>query len=96
MAIVIRPTERRAPVDRREAPPVNTVYLTDEGLRHSRCGQVLAFVRRRQALELVFHCRGCHEHLTLTEFALSRIPHGAPVMAPRGIDEVLSEVSAED
>ena len=49
-----------------------------------------------QALELVFHCRSCHEHLTLTEFALSRIPHGAPVMAPRGIDEVLSEVSAED
>ena len=48
MAIVIRPAERRAPVDTREAPPVNTVYLTDEGLRHSRCGQVLAFVRRRQ------------------------------------------------
>ena len=68
----------RQPIDRREAPVVNTVYLTDEGLRHSRCGEVLAFIRRRQALELDFHCRACHEHITLTEYALTRIPVGAP------------------
>jgi hypothetical protein len=55
---------------------------------------VLDFLRRRQALELVFHCRACHEHLTLTEFALSRIPHGAPVAAPRGLDEVLDDDEA--
>ena len=50
--------------------------------------------RRLMALELVFHCRACHEHLTLTEFALSRIPHGAPVAAPRGLDEVLDDDEA--
>jgi hypothetical protein len=68
----------RQPIDRREAPVVNTVFLTDEGLRHSRCGAVLSFVRRRQALELIFHCRACHEHITLTEYALTRVPVGAP------------------
>ena len=94
MAIVIKPAERREPVDRRVAPPVNSVYLTDEGLRHARCGAVRDILRRRQALELVFHCRACHEHLTLTEFALSRIPHGAPVAAPRGLDEVLDDDEA--
>ena len=96
MAIVSRPAERREPIDRREAPPVSTVYLTDDGLRHARCGAVLAFLRRRQALELVFHCRTCHEHISLTEYALTRIPTGAPVSAPRGLDDVLNAVSSED
>jgi hypothetical protein len=68
----------KAPVERREAPVVTTVYLTDEGLRHARCGEVLAFVRRRQGLELDFHCRACHEHIALTEYALKRIPVGGP------------------
>jgi hypothetical protein len=77
MAIVTRPAERREPVDRREAPLVSTVYLTDEGLRHARCGAVLAFLRRRQGIELIFHCRTCHEHIALTEYALSRIPQHA-------------------
>jgi hypothetical protein len=52
--------------------------LTDEGLRHARCGAVLAFIRRRQVRELDFHCRVCHEHIALTEYALTRIPLGAP------------------
>jgi hypothetical protein len=69
MAIATKP-----PVERREAPAVSTVYLTDEGLRHTRCGEVLAFIRRRHGLELDFHCRVCHEHIALTEYALNRIP----------------------
>jgi hypothetical protein len=77
----------KQPVERREAPIVSTVYLTDEGLRHARCGEVLAFVRRRQALELDFHCRVCHEHISLTEYALTRIPFGAP----RGVDALVQD-----
>jgi hypothetical protein len=69
MAIATKP-----PVERREAPAVTTVYLTDEGLHHTRCGEMLAFIRRRQGLELDFHCRACHEHIALTEYALNRIP----------------------
>jgi hypothetical protein len=69
MAIATKP-----PVERREAPAVSTVYLTDEGLRHTRCGEALAFLRRRHGLELDFHCRTCHEHIALTEYALNRIP----------------------
>jgi hypothetical protein len=38
---------------------------------------VLAFIRRRQGLELDFHCRVCHEHIALTEYALNRIPVGS-------------------
>jgi hypothetical protein len=76
----------KQPIERRDAPAVSTVYLTDEGLRHARCGEVLAFIRRRQALELDFHCRACHEHIALTEYALTRIPVGAP----RGVEELLS------
>jgi hypothetical protein len=76
----------KQPIERRDAPVVSTVYLTEEGLRHARCGAVLAFIRRRQALELDFHCRVCHEHIALTEYALTRIPLGAP----RGVDELLT------
>lgn len=76
MAVTSKP-----PAERRETPIVSTVYLTDEGLRHARCGQVLAFLRRRQAVELLFHCRACHEHISLTEYALTRIPVGAPASA---------------
>ena len=53
---------------------MSTVHLTDEGLRHTRCGEALAFLRRRHGLELDFHCRVCHEHISLTEYALGRIP----------------------
>jgi hypothetical protein len=69
LAIATKP-----PVERREAPAVSTVHLTDEGLRHTRCGEALAFLRRRHGLELDFHCRVCHEHISLTEYALGRIP----------------------
>ena len=72
MAIATKP-----PVERREAPAVSTVYLTDEGLYHTRCRAPLAFLRRRQGLELDFHCRACHEHIALTEYALNRIPSGS-------------------
>jgi hypothetical protein len=73
----------KQPVERRvDTPVVSTVYLTDEGLRHARCGEVIAFLRRRQGLELDFHCRVCHEHVSLTEYALSRIPVGAPAAVP--------------
>ena len=71
MAIATKP-----PVERRDAPAISTVYLTDDGLHHARCGEVLAFIRRRQGLELDFHCRVGHEHIALTEYALNRIPIG--------------------
>jgi hypothetical protein len=74
MAIATKP-----PVERRDGPAVTTVYLTDEGLHHARCGEVLAFIRRRQGLELDFHCRVCHESIAMTEYALNRIPVGAGV-----------------
>jgi hypothetical protein len=86
----------KQPVDRREAPRVSTVYLTDEGLRHARCGSIVVLVRRRQAVELDFHCRACHEHISLTEYALTRVPFGAPISVPRGSDDLLSAVSEED
>ena len=76
MAIATKP-----PVERRDAPAISTVYLTDDGLHHARCGEVLAFIRRRQGLELDFHCRVCHEHVSLPEYALSRVPVGEPVTA---------------
>jgi hypothetical protein len=83
MAIATKP-----PVERRDAPAISTVYLNDDGLHHARCGEVLAFLRRRQGLELDFHCRVCHEHIALTEYALNRIPVGtAP--APREGEAVL-------
>jgi hypothetical protein len=39
----------------------------------------MAFLRKRQGLELDFHCRVCHEHVSLPEYALSRVPVGEPV-----------------
>ena len=98
MAVVSRQLIVRQPVDRREAPVVNTVYLTDEGLRHSRCRTVLSLVRRRQALELIFHCRACHEHITLTEYALTRVPFGAPLTATYvpGPDEGAADDDRDD
>lgn len=71
MAIATKP-----PVERRDSPAITTVYLSDDGLHHTRCGEALAFLRRRQGLELDFHCRACHEHISLTEYALNRIPIG--------------------
>jgi hypothetical protein len=71
-------------VERQEPPAISTVYLTDGGsLRHTRCGEPIAFLRRRQELELYFYCRVCHEHIALPEYALSRIPVGAPELASR-------------
>jgi hypothetical protein len=80
MAIATKP-----PVERREAPAITTVYLTDDGLHHTRCGEALAFLRRRQGLELDFHCRVCHESISLTEYALNRIPIGAAAREMAGV-----------
>jgi len=60
-----------------EMPTITTVFLGDEGLHHARCGQAMVFLRKRQGLELDFHCRVCHEHIALTEYALNRIPGGS-------------------
>src|SRR2546428_7338538 len=62
-----------------ETPTITTVFLGEDGLHHTRCGQPMAFLRRRQGLELDFHCRVCHEHVSLPEYALSRVPVGEPV-----------------
>src|SRR5919204_1479644 len=64
-----------------EIPAITTVYLGEEGLHHARCGQPMAFLRKRQQLELDFHCRVCHEHISLPEYALSRVPVGDPATA---------------
>src|SRR6266516_1617581 len=69
-------TARPAP---NEMPTITTVFLGEDGLHHARCGQPMAFLRKRQGLELDFHCRVCHEHVTLPEYALSRVPVGEPV-----------------
>jgi hypothetical protein len=61
-----------------EMPTITTVFLGEDGLHHARCGQPMAFLRKRQGLELDFHCRVCHEHVTLPEYALSRVPVGEP------------------
>jgi hypothetical protein len=39
----------------------------------------MALVGKRQGLELDFHCRICHEHVSLPEYALSRVPVGEPL-----------------
>ena len=64
-----------------EMPTITTVFLGEEGLHHARCGQPLMYLRRRQGVELDFHCRVCHEHVSLPEYALSRVPVGEPVTA---------------
>ena len=61
-----------------EMPTITTVFLGDEGLHQARCGQAMVFLRKRQGLELDFHCRVCHEHISLPEYALSRVPVGEP------------------
>src|SRR2546426_12593042 len=62
-----------------EMPTITTVFLGEDGLHHTRCGQPMAFLRKRHGLELDFHCRVCHEHVSLPEYALSRVPVGEPV-----------------
>ncbi len=62
-----------------DMPTITTVFLGEEGLHHARCGHGMIFLRKRQGLELDFHCRVCHETMTLPEYALSRVPVGEPV-----------------
>src|SRR2546429_5496625 len=61
-----------------EMPTITTVFLGEDGLHHARCGQPMAFLRKRQGLELRFPCRVCHEHITLPESTPSRVPVGGP------------------
>lgn len=57
-----------------DAPVVSTVYLEHGDLRHRRCGAVIGFLGRRQGVELDFYCLRCHEHISLPEYVLARIP----------------------
>jgi hypothetical protein len=63
-------------------PPVATVARSAEGaLRHAHCGRTLEFLGGRAGLELDFYCFGCCEHVTLTPYALARVPLAAAVSA---------------
>jgi len=66
----IKPTADR----NNDNPSITTVYLNQDGLHHTRCGEPIAFLRKRQGLELDFHCRVCHETVSLPEYALARVP----------------------
>ena len=68
----IKPTTDRN--DRNDNPTITTVFLGEDGLHHARCGEPIAFLRRRQGLELDFHCRACHETVSLPEYAMQRVP----------------------
>ena len=69
------PAETRTPRERVAPPPFMTVFLTPNGdLHHTRCRRQLEFRGVRAELEADFYCSTCHEHVTLTRYALSRIP----------------------
>jgi hypothetical protein len=63
----------------RHEPPVVTVYKGETGIHHARCGQRIEFRGSRMGLELEFYCRVCHEHVTLPDHVLARIPPGPPL-----------------
>jgi hypothetical protein len=63
---------------RRTDPPVTTVFLGEQGeLRHARCREQMAFQGTRGGLEIDYYCLACHEHVTLSAYALSRVTVGA-------------------
>jgi hypothetical protein len=71
---VIKPVTPRV----RNEPPVVTVYIGEAGIHHARCGQRIEFRGSRMGLELEFYCRVCHEHITLPDHVLPRIPSAPP------------------
>jgi hypothetical protein len=72
--------EEPAPVvtSSRALPRIATVYrgAASGEFRHARCDHELTFVGVRGGIEIDFYCLKCREHVTLTEFALSRVPVG--------------------
>jgi hypothetical protein len=69
------PAEPRTAGARVASPPFMTVFFSEEGgLHHTRCRRSLEFRGIRAELEADFYCAGCHEHVTLTRYAMSRIP----------------------
>lgn len=71
--------EPAAPVvSSRTLPRIATVYrgVTSGEFHHARCDRELTFVGVRGGIEIDFYCLNCREHVTLTEFALSRVPVG--------------------
>ncbi len=67
--------EPHTPRERVAPPPFMTVFLSaGGGLHHTRCRRLLDFRGIRAELEADFYCSACHEHVTLTRYALSRIP----------------------
>jgi hypothetical protein len=64
---------------RNEVPPVTIVYIGEAGIHHTRCGQRIEFRGSRGGLELEFYCRACHEHVTLPDHVLTRIPSARPI-----------------
>ncbi|MBI2204219.1 MAG: hypothetical protein HYU41_10260 [Candidatus Rokubacteria bacterium] len=75
--------EREEPVapvvtSSRSLPRIATVYrgVASGELHHARCARELTFVGVRGGIEIDFYCLNCREHVTLTEFAMSRVPVG--------------------
>lgn len=67
----------KAPVlrSREETPPIVTVYRAVEGgLYHTRCRRMIGFQGSRARQELDFYCLTCHEHITLPDHVLPRVP----------------------
>lgn len=62
----------------RTLPRIATVYrgVASGEFHHTRCDRELTFVGVRGGIEIDFYCLNCREHVTLTEFALSRVPVG--------------------
>ncbi len=65
-------------VSSRTLPRIATVYrgVASGEFHHARCDRELTFVGVRGGIEIDFYCLNCREHVTLTEFALSRVPVG--------------------
>jgi hypothetical protein len=72
---VIKASPTRA---RNEVPRVVTVFAGEAGIHHARCGQPIEFRGSRGGLESEFYCRACHEHVTLPDHVLARIPARRP------------------
>ena len=58
-------------------PQVVTVFRDIAGaIHHRHCGRVIEFLGIRGGIEFDFYCLACHEHITLTDSSIERIPVG--------------------
>lgn len=58
-------------------PKIVTVFRDIEGdIHHRHCGRVIEFVGVRGGIEFDFYCRACHEHITLSDSSIERMPLG--------------------